>query len=138
MPLEEIMKQVEEIEKMPFIPDWAAKCVGVFPTIREFKNDYDWKEAFQVSGADIDQVEKVIASAEGVNDGDNWEGIFKMKNGKYIFLSAGCDYTGWDCRAGGNFIEKETLNDVLSQLTLGQETRERLRDQLKDYEKDWS
>lgn len=41
-------------------------------------------------------VEEVIASSEGYNDGDSWIALCKLKDGKYGATEAGCDYTGWD------------------------------------------
>lgn len=65
-------------------------------------DDYNWEEAFRYSShGSREDVRRIIAMAEGENDGDNWIGLFEMNNGTFVFLSAGCDYTGWDCRAGG-------------------------------------
>lgn len=41
-------------------------------------------------------VAHVIAYDEGENDGPNWIIAGKLDDGRYFFLSAGCDYTGWD------------------------------------------
>jgi len=106
-------------------------------TIYELKKDSDWKSAFNCAGCEIDDVESIIASHDGENDGEHWEGIFKMKNGKFIFLAAWCDYTGWGCQDGGSFIEKNTLEEVCSKFTLGQTSRGFFREQLKDVRKDW-
>ena len=43
-----------------------------------------------------EDVEAIIAIDDGENDEANWLGLFKMKDGRYLALSAGCDYTGWD------------------------------------------
>ena len=106
-------------------------------TLENLKDDYDWCEAFRAAGANIDQVKVVIAAVDGANDESNWEGIFEMQDGKLIYLGAWCDYTGWYCQAGGSFIEKDSLEEVISKITLGQDTRDLFRDQLKDYAKDW-
>lgn len=106
-------------------------------TIDELKEDYDWKNAFERSRCNIDEVETIIASHDGQNDEEHWEGIFKMKDGKFIFLSAWCDYTGWGCQDGGSFIKKDTLEEVINKFTLGQTTRDFFRDQLKGFRKDW-
>lgn len=72
---------------------------------------YDWKEAFAYAvkpdecppGTGIDRsgftredVAEVIAIDDGENDGQNWMGVFRLRDGRFAFLSAGCDYTGWD------------------------------------------
>jgi len=43
-----------------------------------------------------EDVEAIIAIEDGENDGPEWLGLFKMKDGRYLALEAGCDYTGWD------------------------------------------
>jgi hypothetical protein len=42
-------------------------------------------------------VAEVIALAEGENDGNQWLAFGRLTDDRYFFLSAGCDYTGWDC-----------------------------------------
>jgi hypothetical protein len=41
-------------------------------------------------------VKRVIAHVDGANDESNWAGVFELHDGRFAFLSAGCDYTGWD------------------------------------------
>ena len=43
-----------------------------------------------------EDVETIIAMEDGENDGPDWVGFFKLKNGLYLGIEAGCDYTGWD------------------------------------------
>ena len=38
-------------------------------------------------------------------------------------MRAGCDYTGWDCRAGGKIEFYNTIEEALSPLTLTVEER---------------
>ena len=54
-------------------------------------------------GADVslapfvrDDIEMVLASSEGENDGLDWIGVFKLKDGRFLLAYGGCDYTGWD------------------------------------------
>lgn len=121
--------------------------------LKEFKLSYDWQASFACAfygssgysvGEDdlashpIDQVIEIIAMEEGENDGNNWIGIFRLKDERYIYLIAGCDYTGWGCQEGGSYIEKPTLKEILSKLVLDQDARKRLYNQLRDkYELDW-
>jgi len=69
-------------------------------------NDYDWKQVFEISDLEIlgnapnesptrENVSEIIAIYNGWNDGDDWCGVFKMKNGSYLAATGGCDYTGW-------------------------------------------
>ena len=58
-----------------------------------------WHGAFSSDGAGVadllDQVCEVIAAQEGENDAAPWVGLFKLETGKYLGLTAWCDYTGW-------------------------------------------
>lgn len=90
----------------------------------EMLDDYDWKEAFGYAGepgtsAIPDQdgvkviatkgrpdtptdwftrsnVEKIIRYRVGENEGPSWLMMGRLRDGRYFFLNAGCDYTGWD------------------------------------------
>jgi len=49
-------------------------------------------------------VEKVYFFQEGRNDELPWIIVGKMKNGDYFAFEASCDYTGFDCRGGGELV----------------------------------
>lgn len=68
----------------------------VSQTIEQMTADYDWKYAFEhYSQFQMDAVERVIASVDGENDVSNWSAVFALKDGRFGYLDAGCDYTGW-------------------------------------------
>lgn len=107
-------------------------------TLEQMQDSYDWKEAFAyaspmpVAGYSghtepftRDDVAEVLASVDGENDERDWCAIFRLKDGRYAFLTAGCDYTGWDCQAGG---QAWVANDIASLIQFGvpQEARDRL------------
>jgi hypothetical protein len=84
--------------------------IGPGPELDAFMEDYDWRSAFGESLVDcyddkesVKNVVRVIASAEGENDGENWLAIVEWSGneGKFAVMEAGCCYTGWDCRGGG-------------------------------------
>ena len=77
---------------------------------------YDWKEAFEFAPFNREDVAEVIAVAEGQNDADNWVGVFKLKDGRFGYLTAWCDYTGWGCLDGGHGDTRATLADVIIEL----------------------
>ena len=103
---------------------------------------YDWENAFDyaastscspiagyrgdASGFSRDDVAEIIAIEEGYNDGDNWIGLFRLKDGRFGFLSAGCDYTGWDCQASGHAFVSDSLETMI-RLGLGESERVRLK-----------
>lgn len=85
----------------------------------EVLNDYDWSEAFEyadgsetrpalpvglydLSGFTKEDVSYIANMVEGENDGDDWIIYGMLKDGRWFYLEAGCDYTGWDCQAGGS------------------------------------
>lgn len=99
-------------------------------------DDYDWENVFgfcgeggspsapapahSVKGLEgeprqytREDVEKVLHAVDGENDGPPWWGVFEMKDGAFLFVSAGCDYTGWDCQASGESWWADTLERLL-------------------------
>lgn len=48
-----------------------------------------------------------------------------LKTGEFFFLSAWCDYTGWDCQSGGSCEMAPTLADLI-RWRLGDADRQRL------------
>lgn len=55
--------------------------------------------------------------------------FFELKDGRFAFVSAGCDYTGWGCQDWGHTIigpDEETM----MRLGLGDEDRVRIRDRI--------
>lgn len=62
------------------------------------------------SPADVVHIE---AMAEGENDGDSWLICGQLMDGRWFALRAGCDYTGWDCQAGGSAQVARTRNEII-------------------------
>lgn len=103
-------------------------------------SDYDWEETFALSqppeptqgyGGGLEaftreDVEEVIAAEDGENDGDHWEGVFRLKDGRFVFVSAWCDNTGWGCQDGGQSWVAADLPSLI-RWGLPAETRERLK-----------
>lgn len=104
-------------------------------------DDYDWEEAFKFayqcdpvlgyngdkSGFTREDVATIYAVDEGENDGQNWVGVFRLKDGRFASLRAGCDYTGWDCQSGGSANVCDTF-ERMWQYGLDDYERERLAD----------
>ncbi len=113
---------------------------------------YDWEQVFQYCGSAesedrwqhgeanvspvIDSgtsakpfqrqdVKRVIALSEGENDGPNWLCVVELDDGRFAFVSAGCDYTGWDCMASGYAMVDNDLQHLI-RFGLGDSDRERL------------
>lgn len=65
--------------------------------------DYDL-EAYLESNRDIYKLEDIAnihAEVPGHNDDDYWYWIIELKDGRFVYTWAWCDYTGWDCQSGG-------------------------------------
>jgi len=71
---------------------------------------YDWQEVFKYAKGlstiagdaecstvpfDREDVESLYALEEGQNDEADWLALGKLKDGRFFFARAGCDYTGW-------------------------------------------
>ena len=72
----------------------------------------DWEYAFDVACRDriesvppgtshrtdpftTTDVAEVVVAVNGENDGDNWFGVFRLHDGRFVSVSSGCDYSGW-------------------------------------------
>lgn len=55
----------------------------------------------------------MIACVNGENDGQEWVGVFRFNDGRFAVVSAGCDYTGWDCQASNSISVAATLDDAI-------------------------
>ena len=91
-------------------------------TVDEMKGDYDWRNAWayaghrestseylitpepQVMAVDedtstntfgLEDLDHLIGADWGINDERDWVCAGRLKDGRWFFLSAGCDYTGW-------------------------------------------
>ncbi|MEK5166186.1 hypothetical protein NYE69_28175 [Paenibacillus sp. FSL R5-0527] len=103
-------------------------------------NNYNWREAFEAAGApevvqfaksvftapfNREDVAEIIAISDGKNDGPNWIGVFRLKDGRFGTVDAGCDYTGWDCQQWGSAEVAGSLEEII-RFGLTNEQRERL------------
>lgn len=71
-----------------------------------------------------EDVVKIVAIDEGENDGSPWVVVGRLRDRRWFFLSAGCDYTGWDCQAGGTATVAKTKTELLK---YGMTAREKAR-----------
>lgn len=111
-------------------------------TLDELKADSTWKQAFNACAEDgpprgvlgytgslapvsINDVREVVAVDDGENEGAHWIGSFRLFDGRFAFLSAWCDASGFDCQGGGEVQVSDTLNAQI-RLAMGTEDRARL------------
>ena len=41
-----------------------------------------------------------------------WLAVVKMVDGRYAFIEASCDYTGWDCQASGSISYAVSVEEL--------------------------
>lgn len=73
---------------------------------------------------DLNDVDEVLAADAGENDERDWITVARLKDGRIAFVFAGCDYTGWDCQAGGQVVVSNDLGNLV-RFGLTTEARER-------------
>jgi hypothetical protein len=91
----------------------------VKPTLSELMAAYDWKHIMSEYANpkfDFSDIEEVVLIEEGDNDGPDWVGVFKLNNGSFGVVRAGCDYTGWGCQESGGSDLYETKDIALSRV----------------------
>ena len=105
----------------------------------EMREDYDWQEAFKaldkvepvegyegpLDAVTLDDVEEVVAASAGENDAASWLCIVRLRDRRFVFLDAWCDYTGWDCQGGASAWVHGDL-DALVQFGCTADARERM------------
>jgi len=87
---------------------------------------YDWEQAFTyATGFTREDVKSIAGMDEGENDEEPWIIYGKLKNGEWFYLTAGCDYTGWDCQAAGDSAT-DTTKGRIERFALTDQDRRRL------------
>lgn len=76
-------------------------------------DSYDWEQAFGYASFTRSDVESIHGIEEGANNGPSWVIYGRLKSGEWFLLDAGCDYTGWDCQAGGDSWTAPTMEDLV-------------------------
>jgi hypothetical protein len=65
-------------------------------------------------------------SGADVGNGCNIDLFGKLDNDLYFYLTAWCDYTGWDCQSGGSITVSNHKENLIA-FAMDNETRERLK-----------
>ena len=107
--------------------------------LENLKENYDWRCAFNEAilheylesvgdrgPCPIDDVAEILHAIEGREDDLDWLGIFRMNDGRFLLLEAGCCYTGWDVMATGVAEYHDTLAAAIADLTPAQKARLKL------------
>ena len=72
-----------------------------------------------------EDVKHIVAKDEGENEGPCWIICGRLNDGRWFYIEAGCDYTGWDCQAGGTAVVAKSKKSLI-RFGLTQEARERM------------
>lgn len=110
------MQESKDVEPLPGVGEPSAQVV---------LDTYDWEQAFTYADFKREDVAEIIALHEGENDGPPWVILVKLNSGIFGYLEAGCDYTGWDCRAGGHSDRDADLANLI-RMKLSKDNRARL------------
>ena len=60
----------------------------------------------------LDDVRAVLAKKAGANDERPWLAAVELWDGRWAFVEASCDYTGWDCQASGSATVAATREEL--------------------------
>jgi len=82
-------------------------------------------ETREIRKIGFEDVKGVVVAVEGEADGPEWIAVLQLTDNGYMTLKAGCDYTGWDCQAGGSAYFADTPEDIV-RMGLDDEDRCRL------------
>lgn len=97
----------------------------------KFLESYDWKEALGFAAFKAEDILNIIAHDEGYNDGESWVLVAELNDGRFGYVDAWCDYTGWDCQSGGSSEITNTFEE-LQRWKLTSKIRRRLNLTLSD------
>ena len=78
-----------------------------------------------LASVEIGDIVEIIASSDGEKDERSWIGAFRLTDGRFLMVRASCDYTGWDCQAGGDSEVADSIENLV-RWSMDDEERERL------------
>ena len=53
-------------------------------------------------GFTVGDIAHVLAEIPGANEEIDWHWIVYLKNKQYVYITGGCDNTGWDCQSSAS------------------------------------
>ena len=123
------------ISKEVAVEGYTMRCEITLEVLRNSHtgnwDSLDWAEAFgegiggnctqdieSLDGTSTDpclrkDVVRILGAVNGENDGEEWVGVFVMRDGRFLSVVASCDYTGWDCLAGNTMTVASSLESLL-------------------------
>jgi hypothetical protein len=66
-------------------------------TLHPFQNDdISYALEFNPQSYTVHDIKGIVAEVPGSHDEFDWHWILALKDGRFVYASGGCDYTGWD------------------------------------------
>lgn len=99
------------------------------------KPDYDLKALFEEGhgkGIEIGDVANVLALVPGWADGLAWHWIVRLKDGKYAYITGGCDYSGWGCQDWGTVGVADSIDQAINMASQEENINKPIAQQLLD------
>lgn len=66
------------------------------------------------TGFELLDIDSVLAVVDGERDERPWFWILKLKDGRHVYMTGSCDYTGWDCQSGATSSIVDTAQAALA------------------------
>lgn len=63
-----------------------------------------------------EDVARIVHYRDGENDDSAWLFVLEMTDGRFAYVSAWCDYTGWDCQAGAEVTYADSLAELVPEM----------------------
>lgn len=74
--------------------------------------DYDLRAALECNSLahKLEEIDRVLLEITGEADEAQWHWILALKDGRFAYVTGGCDYTGWDCQSDCDWFDDLTLD----------------------------
>lgn len=79
-------------------------------------DDYDIIEGWALADITPEDVKRIIHYRPGENDDFSWLYVLEMTDGRFAYVSAWCDYTGWGCRDGAEVSYANSLIELVPEM----------------------
>lgn len=85
----------------------GGNCVPITPAVAP------WDKTTSTSTFGREDVALIRQMIEGERDDVDWIIYGRLKDGRWFTARAGCDYTGWDCRASNSGDVADTEENLI-------------------------
>lgn len=106
--LKQLATEYDWIEAFGYAGDPEASCARELPT-----RAIGEAESLSTDPILRQNVVEIAGLSAGENDYAPWFCIGRVSDGRWFSLEAWCDYTGWDCKAGGSCQVAATREAVI-------------------------